>query len=48
MRWNQSYAQDFGPRGKVLLDLEDNRFVVSDVDHLPRWERDLLQRYVYW
>jgi ATP-binding cassette, subfamily B, bacterial len=48
MRWNQSYAQDFGPRGKVLLDLEDNRFVVSDVDHLPRRERDLLQRYVYW
>jgi len=48
MRWNQSQAQDFGSRGKVLLDLEDNRFLVPDVDELPHRERELLQRYVYW
>ena len=48
MRWNQSHAQDFGARGKVLLDLEDNRFLVPDVDELPLRDRELLQRYVYW
>ena len=48
MRWNQSQAQDFGSRGKVLLDLEDNRFLVPDVDELRGRERELLQRYVYW
>ena len=32
MRWNQSSAQDFGTRGKVLLDLEDNRFLVPDTE----------------
>jgi ABC-type multidrug transport system ATPase subunit len=48
MRWNQSHAQDFGARGKVLLDLEDNRFLVPDVDKLPAADRELLQRYVYW
>ena len=48
MRWNQSQAQDFGARGKVILDLEDNRFLVPDVDALPPRERELLQRYVYW
>jgi ATP-binding cassette subfamily B protein len=48
MRGNQSHTQDFGSRGKVLLDLEDNRFLVPDVDELPRRERELLQRYVYW
>jgi len=48
MRGNQSHTQDFGSRGKVLLDLEDNRFLVPDVDELPYRERELLQRYVYW
>jgi ATP-binding cassette subfamily B protein len=48
MRWNQSAAQDFGTRGKVLLDLEDNRFLVPDTEALPPRQRELLQRYVYW
>jgi ATP-binding cassette subfamily B protein len=48
MRWTQSQVQDFGTNGKVLLDLEDNRFLVPDVDELPTRERDLFQRYVYW
>jgi hypothetical protein len=48
MRWTQSQAQDFGANGKVLLDLEDNRYLVPNVDELPKRDRELLQRYVYW
>jgi hypothetical protein len=48
MRWSQSQVQDFGERGKVLLDLDENRFLVPDVEVLPPRERDLFQRYVYW
>jgi ATP-binding cassette subfamily B protein len=48
MRWNQNQAQDFGARGKVLLDVEDNRFLVPDVEALRPRERELLQRYIYW
>ena len=48
VRWTQSQAQDFGLRGKVLLDLEDNRFLVPDTERLPPRERELFQRYVYW
>jgi hypothetical protein len=48
MRWSQSQVHDFGPRGKVLIDLDDNRFLVPDVDDLPPKERELFQRYVYW
>jgi ATP-binding cassette subfamily B protein len=48
MRWSQSQVQDFGERGKVLLDLDDNRFLVPDVETLPPRERELFQRYVYW
>ncbi|HEY3393380.1 MAG TPA: DUF1854 domain-containing protein [Lacipirellulaceae bacterium] len=48
MRWSQSQVQDFGERGKVLLDLDDNRYLVPDVDALRPRESDLFQRYVYW
>ncbi len=48
MRWSQSQAQDFGERGKVLIDAEDNRFLVPDVDALPARDRDLFRRYIYW
>lgn len=48
MRWSQSHVQDFGERGKVLLDLDDNRYLVPDVESLPPRERDLFQRYIYW
>lgn len=48
MRWSQSHVQDFGERGKVLLDLEDNRFLIADTDQLPARQRELLQRFIYW
>jgi hypothetical protein len=48
MRWNQSQTQDFGEGGKILLDTEDNRFLVPDVEALTATERELFQRYVYW
>jgi ATP-binding cassette, subfamily B, bacterial len=48
MRWSQSQVQDFGTSGKMLLDLDDNRFLVPDVQALPPKERELFQRFVYW
>jgi ABC-type multidrug transport system ATPase subunit len=48
MRWSQSQAQDFGTNGKVLLDLEDNRYLVPEIAELPRRDRELLQRFIYW
>jgi ABC-type transport system involved in Fe-S cluster assembly fused permease/ATPase subunit len=48
MRWSQSQVQDFGERGKVLLDLDDNRYLVPDVEALPEREQEQFLRYVYW
>jgi ATP-binding cassette subfamily B protein len=48
MRWSQAQVQDFGERGKVLLDLDDNRYLVPDVEALPPREQELFLRYVYW
>ncbi len=48
MRWNQSQVQDFGNDGKVLIDLEENRYLVRDIDALPTRDRELFQRFIYW
>jgi hypothetical protein len=48
MRWSQTQVQDFGESGKVLLDLDDNRYLVPDVEALPKREQELFLRYVYW
>jgi hypothetical protein len=48
MRWTQSQVQDFGERGKVLLDIEDNHFLIPDTESLPPRQRELLQRFIYW
>jgi ATP-binding cassette subfamily B protein len=48
MRWSQSQVQDFGELGKVLLDLDDNRYLVPNVEALPPKEQELFLRYVYW
>lgn len=48
MRWNQASVQDFGTSGRVLLDVEDNRYLVPDLARLAELERALFERFVYW
>jgi ATP-binding cassette subfamily B protein len=48
MRNSHSCAQDYGESGKLLLDVDDNRYLVEDVDALPRRGQLLFRRYVYW
>ncbi len=48
MRWTQSQAVDFGERGKIIVDSEDNRYVVPDIDSLPMKDRERFLQYVYW
>ncbi len=48
MRWTQSQAIDFGERGKLLMDTEENRYVVPDIEALPPADRERFLQYVYW
>jgi hypothetical protein len=48
MRWTQSQGVEFGENGKLLIDTEDNRYVVHDVDELPKKDRERFLHYVYW
>jgi ATP-binding cassette subfamily B protein len=48
MRHSQGQAQDYGPRGKLLVDVDDNRYVVGDVQALPRRQQTLFRQHIYW
>ena len=48
MRWTQSQALDFGPSGKMLVDTEENRWLIPRLDDLPAPDRERFLRYVYW
>ena len=47
-RWTQGQAIEFGPEGKMLIDTEENRWVVRRVDDLPRPDRERFMQYIYW
>jgi ATP-binding cassette subfamily B protein len=47
-RWTGSQAIDFGPDGKMLIDTEENRYVVPKVSGLPAPDREKFLHYVYW
>jgi hypothetical protein len=48
MRWAQDRAVDFGQNGKVLIDVDDNRYLIPDLDQMATHERVEFQRYIYW
>jgi ABC-type multidrug transport system ATPase subunit len=47
-RWTQSQAIDFGSDGKMLIDTEENRYVVPSLEALPKPDRERFLQYVYW
>jgi len=48
MRWTSDRAPDYGPYGKMLLDIDDNRYVIRDLSELSEKERRLFERFIYW
>jgi ATP-binding cassette subfamily B protein len=48
MRNQADRAQDYKAGGKLLLDVDENRYLVPDVETLPEADRRLFRRHVYW
>jgi ATP-binding cassette, subfamily B, bacterial len=48
MKSNQTRVQDYDKNGKVLTDLDDNHWMIADLERLPRAQQALFRRYVYW
>jgi len=46
--WRYDRAEDFGEKGKILLDALDNRFVIPDLEDLPPVDRRRFRAYIYW
>ncbi len=48
MRWSNDRAVSFGRDGKLLIDVDDNRYLIPRVDALPARERSAFTRIIYW
>jgi len=48
MPWRHDRAFDYGKGGKVLIDVDDNRYLIPDIEALPARERNDFRRYIYW
>ncbi len=48
VRWTQSQAIDFGEDGKLLIDTEENRYLVRNLHKLPKPQAEKFMQYVYW
>ena len=48
MRWKHNRAVDYGHRGKVLIDINRNRYLIPDLQGLSLKERSDFRRIIYW
>lgn len=48
MRWRTHQAVSYGQRGKVLIDVNRNRYLIPDLDELSPRERKDFTRIIYW
>jgi hypothetical protein len=47
-RWTQGQVLDFGNGGRMLIDSDENRWVIPRVDDLPKADQERFLHYVYW
>ena len=48
MQWKHDRAVDYGHRGKVLIDMNENRYLIPDLGKLPASEQHDFTRIIYW
>lgn len=48
MPWRHDRAEEYGAKGRVLLDSLNNRYLVPDLDALLPKEKQLLVSFIYW
>jgi ATP-binding cassette, subfamily B, bacterial len=48
VRAQSDRVQDYGPRGKMILDTDENRYLITDVEMLNDREQRLFRRHIYW
>ena len=48
MQWRYDSAVGYGQRGKMLIDLDENRYLIPNVGKLPARQRNEFRRHIYW
>jgi ATP-binding cassette, subfamily B, bacterial len=48
MRWQGDKAHNFGTNGRMLIDSDENRYLIPDLQKLSETERRLFLRFIYW
>ena len=48
LRWQNDRAHDYGLHGKMLIDTEENRYLIPDLQRLDPAQQRLFMRYIYW
>lgn len=48
LRWKNDQAVEYGRHGKVLIDVDENRYVIADIGALTPSERSAFTRIIYW
>jgi ATP-binding cassette subfamily B protein len=48
MRSQTDRAQEVGEGGKMLIDTDENRYLIPDAEALPARDRAIFKRYIYW
>jgi len=48
MHWRGDQAVDYGRKGKIILDVDQNRYLIPDINNLDPHERSEFERYIYW
>jgi ATP-binding cassette, subfamily B, bacterial len=48
MRWQGDKAHNFGTSGRMLIDSDENRYLIPDLQKLGEPERRLFLRFIYW
>ena len=48
MRWQRDRAYNYGHGGKLMIDTDETRYLIPDLEALSESERRLFMRYIYW
>lgn len=48
MRNSRGATRKFGRRGRLLMDVEDNVYMIPDLEQIPSQDREVFSRFVHW
>jgi len=48
LKWERSRAIDIGRKGKLLIDIFEDRYIIPDVQELTPIERNMFTKFIYW